>query len=317
MRLADLWPDPEEIEAALRDLADPETYREAYRDADTVNPLWNAPARGRRRGVRVGRSLHLYPRAPVLRGVPVRAPPGRRTSSAPACLGLFGDFITTDHISPAGRDPAGQPGGATTCASTGVQPADFNSFGSRRGNHEVMMRGTFGNIRIRNLLADREGGWTVHLPGGEPMTHLRRGASGTGPRASPLVVVAGKMYGAGSSRDWAAKGTSLLGVRAVIAESFERIHRSNLVGMGVLPLEFVGGQTADGLGLTGREGFTVRGLAAGLAPRSRVEVTAERGDGETVRFEALARVDTPVEAEYLRHGGILPYVLRGFTGGGA
>jgi aconitate hydratase len=238
-------------------------------------------------------------------------------------LALLGDSVTTDHISPAGAIKRDGPAGEYL-QSLGVAPRDFNSYGSRRGNHEVMMRGTFANIRLRNLLGGGpplpEGGVTRHLRGssdGPPaaeqmpiydaaMRYIEEGVD--------LVVLAGKEYGSGSSRDWAAKGTRLLGVRAVIVESFERIHRSNLVGMGVLPLQFPEGQSAASLGLTGEELVTISGLAEAMAqggaPPSEVRVTAERAGAEPIEFDARVRIDTPREAEYFRHGGILQYVLR-------
>ena len=219
-------------------------------------------------------------------------------------LAMLGDSVTTDHISPAGNIKKDSPAGAYL-QEHGVQPRDFNSYGSRRGNHEVMIRGTFANIRLRNQLAPgTEGGVTRHLPDGEAMTiydaSTRYIADGV-----PLVILAGKEYGSGSSRDWAAKGTALLGVRVVIAESFERIHRSNLIGMGVLPLQFADGQNRESLGLTGEETFTIAGLA-GADPLPR-EVTVQAGD---VEFRAVVRIDTPGEADYYRHGGIMQFVLR-------
>jgi aconitate hydratase len=222
-------------------------------------------------------------------------------------LALLGDMVTTDHISPAGsialQSPAGQ-----YLLSLGVQQKDFNSYGSRRGNHEVMMRGTFANIRLRNQLAPgTEGGWTIHLPSGT-QTSIYEAAMRYQSEGVPLMIIAGKEYGAGSSRDWAAKGTALLGVRAVIAESYERIHRSNLIGMGVVPLQFDDGETAASLGLTGQEVFAIEGL--GLTRASTVRVTATRTDGSTLQFTARVRIDTPKEQEYFIHGGILHYVLR-------
>ncbi|MEA2068584.1 MAG: aconitate hydratase, partial [Verrucomicrobiota bacterium] len=232
-----------------------------------------------------------------------------------------GDFITTDHISPAGVIPEENP---TTqyLLDRGVEKKDFNSFGSRRGNHEVMMRGTFGNIRINNKLVDREGGFTKYFGGAA--SSLPTDAGDGGPLADDempiytaamkyieegknLVVLAGQMYGAGSSRDWAAKGTKLQGVKAVIAESFERIHRSNLVGMGVVPCEFINGETAGSLGLTGQESYTITGIAEGFEPGKILTVKAD--DKE---FQVKARVDTPLEIEYLKNGGVLNYVLRNF-----
>src|SRR6202521_1793354 len=222
-------------------------------------------------------------------------------------LALLGDSVTTDHISPAGAIPTDSPAGRYLIEH-GVERSEFNSFGARRGNHEVMVRGTFGNIRLRNKLVDREGYWTRHLPDGERTT-IFDASERYRSEGVPLIVIAGKEYGSGSSRDWAAKGTLLLGVRAVIAESFERIHRSNLVGMGVLPLEFTGGQTRKSLELAGRESYSIEGLAAGVERRQKLKVRVS-DDGRMREFEVLARIDTPEEVEYMRHGGILPYVLR-------
>jgi aconitate hydratase len=225
-------------------------------------------------------------------------------------LAMLGDSVTTDHISPAGNIAKDSPA-AQYLMSLGVKPGDFNSYGARRGNHEVMVRGTFANIRLRNQMAPgTEGGWTRHVPSGEQLSiydaSVRYQHEGT-----PLLVIAGKEYGTGSSRDWAAKGTLLLGVKAVIAESFERIHRSNLVGMGVLPLQFIQGQNRESLGLTGQESFSIEGIPAAVdsAGKTCAKVTATlKGSSKT--FEAMVRIDTPQEAEYYRSGGILPYVLR-------
>jgi aconitate hydratase len=223
------------------------------------------------------------------------------------CLAVLGDSITTDHISPAGSIKPESPAGKYLIAH-GVEKKDFNSLGSRRGNHEVMMRGTFANIRLRNLMAPgTEGGVTVHQPTGEPMSiydaSMKYQAEGV-----PAIVLAGKEYGSGSSRDWAAKGPRLLGVRAVIAESYERIHRSNLVGMGILPLEFVDGANAQSLGLSGTETFDIVGLQNAQA--KQVEVRATAADGSVKTFPAKVRIDTPNEIDYYRNGGILHYVLR-------
>ena len=222
-------------------------------------------------------------------------------------LAVLGDSVTTDHISPAGAIPADSPAGSYLIEH-GVQKPDFNSYGSRRGNHEVMVRGTFGNIRLRNKLVDREGYWTRHFPDGEEMTIYDASERYRAERM-PLIVLAGKEYGSGSSRDWAAKGPLLLGVRAVIAESFERIHRSNLVGMGILPLEFARGENLDSLGLTGREEFTIKGIDT-ITPGQTFDVVARSKDGETTTFRTHARVDNDTEVGYLHHGGILPLVLR-------
>jgi aconitate hydratase len=230
-------------------------------------------------------------------------------------LALLGDSVTTDHISPAGSIKKDGPAGEYLIAH-GVEPGDFNSFGARRGNHEVMMRGTFANIRLRNQLAPgTEGGWTTLLPDGD-VTTIYDASVTYRERGVPLIVLAGKAYGSGSSRDWAAKGTLLLGVKAVIAESFERIHRSNLVNMGILPLRFADGETPASLGLTGRETFEILGLADSLAPAARLRVRAVADDGSAKEFAVLVRIDTPEEIVAFRHGGILPYVLRQLVGSG-
>jgi len=245
-------------------------------------------------------------RPPYFDGMP-REPSSVEDIAGARCLVIVGDSVTTDHISPAGAIKPDSPAGRYL-VEQGVERKDFNSYGSRRGNHEVMVRGTFANVRMRNLLVPgSEGTWTAHFPDGEEMTifdasrrYLEEGI--------PLVVIAGKEYGSGSSRDWAAKGPGLLGVRAVIAESYERIHRSNLLMMGILPLQFRDGETPGSLGLTGRETFAVGDVENGEA--REVSVTATPDDGEPVRFTAHLRLETPREREYLRHGGILPYVLR-------
>jgi aconitate hydratase len=235
-----------------------------------------------------------------------RKPPGLPTVRGARCLALFGDSITTDHISPAGAIRKDAPAGEYL-QKHGVVPADFNSYGSRRGNHEVMMRGTFANTRIKNLMVPGvEGGVTAYQPGGERMP-IYGAAMKYQSAGVPLVVIAGKEYGTGSSRDWAAKGTNLLGVRAVIAESFERIHRANLVGMGVFPLTFQSGQTAGSLGLDGTEVYDIEGLAAGSREAT---VLAKNAAGSQVRFKVNVRVDTPKEWEYMENGGILHFVLR-------
>jgi aconitate hydratase len=224
-------------------------------------------------------------------------------------LALLGDSVTTDHISPAGSIARTSPAG-NYLVDKGVRPPDFNSYGSRRGNHEVMIRGTFANIRLRNLLTpEKEGNWTRYLPTGEEMS-VYDAATKYQADGTPLIVIAGKEYGTGSSRDWAAKGTLLLGVRAVIAESFERIHRSNLVGMGVLPLQFTDGQNAESLGLTGEETFDIPDVDKSLKPRGTLAVHVTRPDGSTFSFEAVVRVDSQVDIHYYRNGGILPAVLR-------
>ena len=245
---------------------------------------------------------------PIFHDLPAEPEPLQDISEA-RVLAVLGDSITTDHISPAGSISSQSPAGEYLLAHE-VPQRDFNTYGARRGNHEVLIRGTFANVRLRNAMApDTEGGWTVHLPEKEQMTifdasvrYLEDGV--------PLLVLAGKEYGSGSSRDWAAKGPYLMGVKAVVAESYERIHRSNLIGMGVLPLQFMDGENRDSLGLTGFETFDVSGIADGLAPGKLIEVSARREDGSEVNFKAIVRIDTPIEVEYYRHGGVLQYVLR-------
>jgi aconitate hydratase len=224
-------------------------------------------------------------------------------------LAVLGDSVTTDHISPAGNI-AKTSAAAKYLTQHGVEPRDFNQYGARRGNHEVMMRGTFANVRLKNLLVPGvEGSVTRHLPSGEQLGIFEASQRYIG-EGTPLVILAGKEYGSGSSRDWAAKGTFMLGIRAVLAESYERIHRSNLIGMGVIPLQYLPGETRETLGLTGEEVYAFSGIATELAPRKRLAVTATAADGTVKRFEVLARIDTLVELDYYRHGGILQYVLR-------
>jgi aconitate hydratase len=240
-------------------------------------------------------------------------PPPLRDITGARVLAVLGDSVTTDHISPAGSIPKNGPA-ARYLREHGVEQVDWNTFGSRRGNHEVMMRGTFGNVRISNaLVPDKEGNWTLHFPSGEVVSiydaAMRYQAEGT-----PLVILTGKEYGTGSSRDWAAKGPALLGVKAVIAESYERIHRSNLVGMGVLPLAYEPGTDRKTLGLTGRETISISGIAKGLTPGGRVTVTARDESGKETAFPAVVRLNSAVELDYYRHGGILQRVLRQFMG---
>ena len=303
--LKDLWPSPAEIQQYLKLAADPATYRKLYSGIAESNPAWNKLSAKRSPTFTWDQSSTYIQEPPFLLNLPPQA--GTLTDLTGAhVLGLFGDFITTDHISPAGSIPEKSPAGQYLIGH-GVTKKDFNSYGARRGNHEVMMRGTFANIRIRNLMVEKEGGLTVHVPTNQEMfiydAAMKYIADG-----QPLVVLAGKMYGAGSSRDWAAKGTYLLGVKAVIAESFERIHRSNLVEMGVLPCEFINGETAGSLGLTGKETFSIAGISS-LAPGKLLTVTADL-NGVKKTFQVKARVDSLVEVDYFRHGGILQYVVR-------
>jgi aconitate hydratase len=307
--LRDLWPSLAEVEALLAEASHPEGYRANYADAGGGSPGWRAleaPS-----GLLYGwdsRSSYVA-EAPWL-GLPA-LPPGPITDAR--ALALFGDSVTTDHISPAGSIPRDGPAGAWLQAR-GVAPEDFNSFGARRGHHEVMARGTFANVRLRNLMVPWvEGGVTVHQPSGERLS-IFEAAARYAREGVPLLVLAGAEYGTGSSRDWAAKGTRLLGVRAVVARSFERIHRANLVGMGVLPLQFAEGQGVESLGLDGRETFQLAGLDGELHPRQPARLRVTRPAGQVIETPLLLRVDTPVEVAYLRAGGILPYVLRQLTG---
>jgi aconitate hydratase len=304
--LKDLWPSMDEINELLITANNPETYKRLYADVVNSSPTWSALP-DETSSVFAWESDSTYIREPnFFDGLTSDVPALQDVNDAEVLLSL-GDFITTDHISPAGAIPS--PSAAETYLEAhGVQKPDFNSFGSRRGNHEVMMRGTFANIRIRNKLVEREGGFTIHHPSGEE-TFVYDAAMKYKENGTPLVILAGKLYGAGSSRDWAAKGTFLLGVKAVIAETFERIHRSNLVEMGVLPLEFVDGQNADSLGLKGNECISISGITS-MVPGKRVDVTATAKDGSVVEFQAKSRIDSAIEVDYYQHGGILQYVLR-------
>ncbi len=311
--LADIWPSADEIRSAIGGAVTPELFRSTYASVFEGDDRWRAlpVPEGDRYEWDPASSYIAAP--PFFAGLEPKPGPIEGISGARA-LAVLGDSVTTDHISPAGVIPAWSPAGQWL-QEHGVEPAQFNSFGARRGHHEVMMRGTFGNIRLKNALAEQEGPYTSFQPGGEPMfiydAAVRYAAEGT-----PLLIIAGKEYGSGSSRDWAAKGTRLLGVRAVLAESFERIHRSNLVGMGVLPLQFPLGQGAASLGLTGREAFDVVGLDDDIAPRSTVTIMAHGATGD-VSFEATVRLDGAIEVDYYRNGGILPTVLRRLAAGSA
>ena len=304
--LSEIWPSADLVAETIRECVRQEHYRREYEHIFEGDEKWKtmeAPT---------GASFAWDPESTY-----VQEPPyfeGMSPQPAPLAdiedarvLVMVGDSVTTDHISPAGNIGGDSPAGRYL-QERGVEKVDFNSYGARRGNHQVMVRGTFGNIRLRNELTDREGFWTTHQPDGEAMT-IFDASELYRQEQTPLIVLAGKEYGTGSSRDWAAKGPLLQGVRAAIAENFERIHRSNLVGMGILPLEFADGASRQSLGLTGREAFTIRGLA-GIEPRQRLEVEATGPDGQTKTFPVIARLDNATDVEYLRHGGVLPMVLR-------
>ncbi|KWE56787.1 aconitate hydratase [Burkholderia ubonensis] len=313
--LGDIWPTSDEIHALLKYALDPKKFEDNYAKLTKKGDLWSKIE---------GESGQVYdwPKSTYIAEPPFF---GKEFSMEPAdaivtvkgarALGIFGDSVTTDHISPAGSIKEDSPAGKWL-KENGVQKADFNSYGSRRGNHDVMMRGTFANVRIKNLMipakADGtrvEGGLTIHQPSGEQLS-IYDAAMKYVDAGTPTVVFAGEEYGTGSSRDWAAKGTQLLGVKAVIARSFERIHRSNLVGMGVLPLQFKGADSIQSLGITGDETFDIEGLGDDFKPQQDVTLVINRKDGETQRVQVLLRIDTPIEVDYYKHGGILPFVLR-------
>jgi aconitate hydratase len=312
--LRDIWPSPEEVQATIDSSIDRRMFTEDYSDVFAGDERWTSLP------TPVGDTFgwddaSTYVRKPpYFEGMGAKPEPVTDITGA-RVLARLGDSVTTDHISPAGSIKPGSPA-AQYLEAHGVERKDFNSYGSRRGNHEVMIRGTFANIRLRNqLVPGVEGGVTVNFLSGEQAT-IYDAAVAYQEAGVPLVVLGGKEYGSGSSRDWAAKGTSLLGVKAVIGESFERIHRSNLIGMGVLPLQFPEGETAESLGLDGTETFDITGIAAlneGTTPRT-VAVRAAKADGSVVAFDAVVRIDTPGEADYYRNGGILQYVLRQVAG---
>ena len=310
--LRDVWPTSEEVQSALLASVDAATYRRLYADLASANPLWmEIPSAG-------GRTYAWDPASTYIQEPPFfdgfsLAPPAVQDVRRARALAIFGDSVTTDHISPAGAIKKTSPAGLYL-QSLGVKPEDFNSYGSRRGNDRVMTRGTFANVRIKNLMVPGvEGGVTIHRPSGEQLpiydAAMRYQSEGV-----PLLIFAGQEYGTGSSRDWAAKGTRLLGVRAVVAQSYERIHRSNLVGMGVLPLQFVDGSGAAARGLDGTETYDLLGLGGPLRPRQEIGLTIRRSDGRETQTPLRVRIDTPIEVDYFRHGGILPYVLRQLLG---
>jgi aconitate hydratase len=311
--LNDVWPTLEEINSLLRTAFDPDTYSRLYSNFAEQNPLWNEIP------TTTGSVYNWDAQSTYIQEPPYFENFSNAVGSwvnvrGARPLAIFGDSVTTDHISPAGAIKASSPAGLYLQAK-GVAIEDFNSYGSRRGNHEVMVRGTFANVRIKNLMVPGvEGGVTIHQPSSERMSiydaSMRYQQDGV-----PLVVIAGQEYGTGSSRDWAAKGTRLLGVKAVVAQSFERIHRSNLVGMGVLPCQFKEGTNAASLGLDGTETFDVLGLENGVKPLQDVTLVVHRGNGKSDEVPVTLRIDTPIEIDYYQHGGILPYVLRQLLAG--
>jgi aconitate hydratase len=303
--LKDIWPSPQEVQETINASVSAEMFRKGYVDVFAGDERWTSLPTPTGDTFEWDTESTYVRRPPYFEGMAPEPSPVSDVSGA-RVLAKLGDSVTTDHISPAGSIKPDSPAGKYLTAH-GIQRADFNSYGSRRGNHEVMIRGTFANIRLRNqLVPGTEGGVTRNFLSGEQES-IYDASQAYQAAGVPLVILAGKEYGSGSSRDWAAKGTALLGVKAVIAESYERIHRSNLIGMGVLPLQFPSGETADSLGLTGEETFSITGVSAlneGTTPRT---VRVKAGD---VEFDAVVRIDTPGEADYYRHGGILQYVLR-------
>ena len=305
--LREIWPTPQEIESTVRASVTSEQYRKEYAAVYEGDAHWKSMQ------VPLGDIYQWDPKSTYIKMPPYfenmpKSPAPLADISGARVLAVLGDSVTTDHISPAGSIAVDSPAGKYLIAN-GVKPHDFNSYGARRGNHEVMVRGTFANIRLRNLLAPgTEGAWTLHLPDGEKM-YIYDAAVKYREEGVPLIIIAGKEYGSGSSRDWAAKGPRLQGIRAVIAESYERIHRSNLVGMGILPLEFKPGENRESLGLTGHEIFETEGVSS-VSPKKTVTVRAKSPDGSVKTFSATVRIDTPEEISYYRHGGILQYVLR-------
>jgi aconitate hydratase len=306
--LRDIWPTQDEIRRVIHDALRQEQFREQYARVFEGNDAWKSMPTPSGQVYEWDAGSTYIQEPPYFVDLPREPAPIRGIHGARALV-VLGDSITTDHISPAGSIATDSPAGRYLIEQ-GVAPAEFNTYGARRGNHEVMMRGTFANIRLKNLmLPGTEGPRTVHCPDRQTL-FIYDAAMRYRQEGVPLVVIAGKEYGSGSSRDWAAKGPFLLGVRAVIAESYERIHRSNLVGMGLLPLQFADGQNRETLGLTGFEAYDIDGVTHALKPRQRVQVRATREDGTAIAFEAIVRIDAPVEIEYYRHGGILNMMLR-------
>jgi aconitate hydratase len=306
--LRDLWPSLKEVRDAMQSALKPEIFRKLYRDFADQNPKWNEIQSSTGEVYQWDEKSDYIHEPPFFKAFSMEVGHIEEIRGARA-LGIFGDSVTTDHISPAGAIKASSPAGQYLI-SRGIKPEDFNSYGSRRGNDLVMTRGTFANVRIKNLMAPgTEGGVTIHYPDGEQMS-IFDAAMRYQKEKVPLVVLAGQEYGTGSSRDWAAKGTRLLGVKAVVAASFERIHRSNLVGMGVLPLQFLDGVTAQSLGLDGSQTFSIGGLSDTIQPGQRLTMEIEAKDGQKRYLPVKLRIDTPIEVDYYKHGGILPFVLR-------
>jgi len=309
--LKDIWPSSKEIHELIAKHVTSTQFKKSYASVFDGDTNWQSVATPKGENFTWSDDSTYVKNPPYFDGMSLKTGTPQNIKGA-RVLAMLGDSVTTDHISPAGNIASSSPA-AKYLESLGVTKKDFNSYGARRGNHEVMVRGTFANIRLKNLLVPgTEGGVTVHIPTGQQMSIYDASMKYQAER-TPLVILAGKEYGAGSSRDWAAKGTALLGVKAVIAESYERIHRSNLIGMGVVPLEYRAGETAASLGLTGKETFDIEGL--GLERAKEIKVTATGADGKKKQFTAVVRIDTPKEQDYFIHGGILQYVLRQLASG--
>jgi aconitate hydratase len=307
--LKDIWPSNNEIDEIMSKVLSPADFERNYNKIFEGDEQWTKMQAPEGKIYEWSDDSTYIKEAPFFVGISESVEKEKDIEGANVLLKL-GDSITTDHISPAGSFAEDSPAGKYL-VSRGVERRMFNSYGSRRGNDEVMMRGTFANVRIKNQLTKKEGGYTKYMPTGEDLSvfdaALKYKKSDT-----PLIVLAGKEYGSGSSRDWAAKGTNLLGIKAVIAESYERIHRSNLVGMGVLPLQYIDRQSADSLGLDGTETYSITEISSGLEPLKKLKVVAEKNDKSLVKFEAVCRLDSDIEIEYYKNGGILHYVLRQF-----
>lgn len=307
--LKDIWPSDDEINEILSQVLSPGDFAKNYDEIFDGNETWRNLEAPEGQLYNWDKNSTYIKEIPFFKNISEHSVPLHDILNARALL-VLGDSVTTDHISPAGAFSEDSPAGKYLL-ERGVEKKNFNSYGSRRGNDEVMVRGTFANVRIKNKLAEKEGGYTRHLPSGEEMSVYDASVKYR-EEQTPLLILAGKEYGSGSSRDWASKGTFMLGIKCVLAESYERIHRSNLVGLGVLPLQYKDGETAQNLGVTGREVFTITGIDNDMKPHKKIQVIATNEKGKKIIFQAIARLDSNIEKEYYRNGGILQYVLRQF-----
>jgi aconitate hydratase len=303
----DLWPSADEIEKTIGNSLDSKMFIEEYKSVFEGPPEWKKLSANKSDKFKWENNSTYIQKPPYFENFDLKLPERQKINDS-RCLVVLGNSVTTDHISPAGSIPQSAPSGQLLISSD-VPRFEFNSYGSRRGNHNIMVRGTFGNIRLRNQIVEEEGDWTIHFPTNKKM-RIFEASELYQKQETPLIVIAGKEYGTGSSRDWAAKGPALLGVKVVIAESYERIHRSNLVGMGIVPLQFINNDNYENLNLDGSEYFQFEGLESNITPNSEIKVTAKKEDGSEIKFNTLMRIDTQIEAEYYYNGGLLPYVLR-------